>query len=153
MAALSFGQLLAQAKRQQREALKLNPVWQQPEDIEKAERKAELDRDREQKKKELEAEAERKLLAKQAKDKVAAKKNRDGRDFMDDLPANAGHFKTQSRGKLPNRPLNLDQLIPVKVDSKTTVYVKPGSDIEAVKAKYKRQTYDRFDDLPPTYQF
>jgi len=62
--------------------------------------------------------------------------------------------KANSREKpLPTRKINLQELIPVKIDQKTTVYVKPGSDIEAIKAKYKRQTFDRFESLPPTYQF
>lgn len=42
--------------------------------------------------------------------------------------------------RLPSKPMfkpvDTSQLKSVRIDSKTTVFVKPGSDIEAVKAKY-----------------
>lgn len=34
------------------------------------------------------------------------------------------------------KPKSTEGLISVKIDAKTTVLVKPGTDIEAVKAKY-----------------
>ncbi len=48
--------------------------------------------------------------------------------------------KAKKREKsLPTRDLHLEEMIPVRIDSKTMVYVKPGADIEAVRAKYKPQ--------------
>lgn len=37
------------------------------------------------------------------------------------------------------RKVNTGELISVKIDSKTTIYVKAGSDIEAIKAKYRNR--------------
>jgi len=35
------------------------------------------------------------------------------------------------------KPKDTTGLIPIKIDEKTTVLVKPGTDIEAIKLKYK----------------
>jgi homoserine dehydrogenase len=45
----------------------------------------------------------------------------------------------EGRKIFKKRDLKLDELISVKIDSKTTVFVKPGSDIEAIKKLYTRK--------------
>ncbi len=35
------------------------------------------------------------------------------------------------------KPKDVSGLIPVKIDDRTTILVKPGADIEAIKLKYK----------------
>jgi hypothetical protein len=59
------------------------------------------------------------------------------------------------RKVLKTRVINYDELIPVRIDHKTVVYVSPGSDIEAIKAKYKQEPLlsDKHDFLPHAYQF
>lgn len=36
----------------------------------------------------------------------------------------------------------LKGLVPIKLDEKTTIYVKPGRDVEKIKAKYKNRKID-----------
>lgn len=47
------------------------------------------------------------------------------------------HSKRESIFK--NRDLDLENKIPIRIDYRTVVYAKPGSDIEAIKVKYARR--------------
>ena len=62
-----------------------------------------------------------------------------------------GKKSTPREKRLPTRELNLEEMIPVRIDQKTTVYVKPGADIEAVKAKHRRQPPEKLDE-PKVYK-
>lgn len=55
---------------------------------------------------------------------------------------------------IPSRQLNLQDKIRLQIDHKTWVYVNPGADFEAIRAKYKTRPLikDR-DDSPVAYQF
>lgn len=70
-------------------------------------------------------------------------------------PSYSAGGRSSTRDKVfKTRALNLDQLVKVRIDHKTEVYVKPGYDLEALKAKYKpKPTNNNGDDLPPKYQF
>lgn len=50
----------------------------------------------------------------------------------------------ESRQRLQNRPLNLDQLISVRIDDRTHVFVKPGTDISKIKKQYYRNLQEQF---------
>lgn len=147
-AALSFGQMLAQAKRLQREALKQNPVWQTDQDTAKADRAAAQKAEREKKKKEQEAEAERKLAIKRAKDKIAAGRRQNVYEFDGAQPVNSGHAKKRPDGaKFKTRVINLAECTPVRIDEKTVIYVRPGRDpqeaIDAIKNRPEAQRKDK----------
>jgi hypothetical protein len=46
--------------------------------------------------------------------------------------------QTESRRTYKTRVVNIQELVSVKIDSKTTVFVSPGTDIEKVKKQYTR---------------
>jgi hypothetical protein len=78
----------------------------------------------------------------------ARKQKRMEEDLFGEMPVNYQPRVNSSRREkpLPTRELNLEEKIRVQVDQKTWVYVDPGADIEAVKAKYRRPAPEKFDD-------
>lgn len=108
-------------------------------DPEKAKERTEKKEARERLKKEAEA---RKEAAQQAKGIIQARKIK-RLEEQEGIKAKTDYSfrdKSHSREKpLPTRPLNLEEKIPVRIDRKTIVYANPGADIEAIKAKYKRE--------------
>lgn len=45
-------------------------------------------------------------------------------------------FESEDRRRLPTRTINYAEMVPVKVDSKTTIYIKAGQDPEAAKQRF-----------------
>lgn len=46
--------------------------------------------------------------------------------------------RRENRQRLPTRELHLDQLQSVRIDEKTYVFVKPGTNVEAIRKQYSR---------------
>lgn len=121
--------------------------------IKDAERKVLSEKNKKQK---TEAEANRdiKRRVKEIAKERKIKQYNDERGFEPDAERMFGDPKGPKQKKLLNRPLDLENKIPVRVDHKTIVFVKPGTDINKIIAKYKKNgVKDRFDDQPPAYQF
>lgn len=85
---------------------------------------------------ELEAK-EKKAAEKRAKDIFQARKIQRLEDERIINSMKPEKLAKRSEKPFPTRKLNFEELIPVRVNHKTVIYVKPGSDIEALKLKYK----------------
>ncbi len=63
----------------------------------------------------------------------------------------------EDKRKLPTRQIDYSQLIPLRIDHRTVVYIKPTQDPEKVMAKYgakaKEDFINAFGHKPPEYQF
>jgi hypothetical protein len=63
----------------------------------------------------------------------------------------------ESKKPLQTKPVDLSQKIPLRIDHRTVVYVNPGADIDAIRAKYgvkpKEQFTNAFGHSPQEYQF
>jgi hypothetical protein len=80
-------------------------------------------------------------VTRDAKSATAAqrrKKKKSGSHQHALTPAATAPFKHVER-KYKNREQNFALLIPVKIDHKTYIYVKPGQDAQAVKEKYLKR--------------
>lgn len=140
MQPLTFGQQLALARKQQRNTLKQNPAWQTTNDVARAELKARAEVERVAKAKAKLLADEKNLAIKRAKEKLSAKKSRSIFDIIDEMPMGHGHIKQQpGLGKLKSRPLKLEECTPVKIDDKTTIYVRPGRSIQAAIDAFKNR--------------
>lgn len=68
-----------------------------------------------------------------------------------------GRRTPSGRGKLKSRNIDEECNISVRIDAKTTLLVKPGTNIEAVRKRYKKlingQKSERLDDSPKKYPF
>jgi dsDNA-specific endonuclease/ATPase MutS2 len=106
----------------------------------KAKRKVleeEKEQQRTERKKEVQAnkEKERRAIALQReRERVAASKDRERQRILSE------EFKAQ---RLPNREIDLTACIHVQLDSKTVVYVKPGTDIEKTKRIFRERNNNR----------
>jgi hypothetical protein len=49
-------------------------------------------------------------------------------------------FEKENAKKLANRVINTAELIPVRLDKNTVIYIKPGRDPEAIKLKFKNRS-------------
>lgn len=84
--------------------------------------------------------AERKRIREQ---KIILKRKEEERNAIRAKALLAEQNRTNARkkrieaAKLPTRKIDLTGTIAVKLDSKTTVWVKPGTDIDALKKQYK----------------
>jgi|GEM_PF-1823362 len=60
----------------------------------------------------------------------------------------------ESKKKFKTRPIDLSEMISLRIDAKTTVFIRPDQDPEAVRQKYLRnKPADKYEGLPPVYQF
>jgi hypothetical protein len=63
----------------------------------------------------------------------------------------------ETKKKLPTRVIDYSQLIALRIDHRTVVYIKPGTDIERIQAKYGAKAAtdytNAFGHNPPEYQF
>lgn len=60
----------------------------------------------------------------------------------------------ENKAVLPTTAVDLSERIPLRIDAKTVVYIRPDQDPDAVKQKYlKTKMPDKYENLPPVYQF
>lgn len=106
----------------------------------KAKRKVleeEKEQQRNERKKEVQANKEKsdeQSLFSAKRERVAASKDRERQRIL---------FEEYKAQRLPNREIDLAACIPVHLDSKTVVYVKPGTDIEKTKRNFRERNNNR----------
>jgi hypothetical protein len=149
---MHFNQDLLNQKLQQLIRMQNNPEYKPAKDVLKLKAKEEKDRVRAENKiararQQAEAKA-KKEAARKAKDVMLARKLKrldESEGAKPKVDYTIGSKSSSRQKPLANRDLHLDEMIPVHIDSKTVVFVKPGTDIKAIRAKYKPEPL-KFDD-------
>jgi hypothetical protein len=131
--------LLADKKREERQAEKLRlqntPGYISPADRYKLQRQAKAEEREKQKAAETLLRVEQRRQARAEKERKRLNQEK------------------EDRKKLIIKPVDLSGKILLQIDANTQVYIRPDQDPEAVKQKYMKNKYDKFEGLPPTYQF